>query len=238
MVRFSQWETEMKERIESAPCERGNDLVSFLYQELEGRELRDFQQHLNGCASCSGELTSFQEVRSSVVAWRQESLGVNTAPVRPAASFTNFERPSAVAAIRQFLALSPVWLKGAVAFASLLIFAVVVSLVMKLGAAPQAPLASSEKVYSEAELRAKVEAGVQQRLMELNAVNKNPANETTQPQLIVARQPTPKSKAVLTSKTPRAPLTKSEREQLAADLRLISPTEDSDLDLLGEHINR
>jgi len=43
---------------------------------------------------------------------------------------------------------------------------------------------------------------------------------------------------VLTAKTRRAPLTKSEREQLAADLRLISQTEDSDLDLLGEHINR
>jgi anti-sigma factor RsiW len=225
----------MKERIENAPCERGNDLVSFLYQELEGRELRDFEQHLSGCSSCSQELASFQEVRSSVVAWRQESLGINPAT---AAGFRDFGKPSAAAAIRQFFALSPVWLKGAVAFASLLFFAAVISLVMKSGATPPAPLVSSDKIYSEAELRAKVEAGVQQRLTELNAVN-NPAKEATQPQLTAARQPTPKAKAVLNAKIRRAPLTRSEREQLAADLRLISPTtEDSDLDLLGEHINR
>lgn len=238
MVRFSQWETEMTERIESAPCERGNDLVSFLYQELEGLELQDFQQHLSGCSSCSQELASFQEIRSGVVAWRQDSLGINTVPAKAATGFTNLEKPSAVSAIRQFFALSPVWLKGAVAFASLLFFAVVVSLVMKSSTAPQAPLVAFDKVYSEAELRVKVEAGVQQRLKELSAVNNNPAKETTQPQLIVVRQPTAMSKAVLTAKTRRAPLTKSEREQLAADLRLISPTEDSDLDLLGEHINR
>jgi anti-sigma factor RsiW len=227
----------MKERIESASCERGNDLVSFLYQELEGRELRDFQQHLSGCSSCSQELASFQEIRSGVVAWRQESLGVNTVPARTA-GFTNFAKPSAVAAIRQFFALSPVWLKGAVAFASLLFFAAVISLAMKSGATPQAPMVRSEKVYSEAELRAKVEAGVQERLKELNVINNTPSQEVTQPLLAVARQPTSKSKAGLTAKTRRAPLTKSEREQLAADLRLISQTEDSDLDLLGEHINR
>jgi len=227
----------MKERIESAPCERGNDLVSFLYQELEGGELRDFQQHLSGCSSCSEELASFQEIRSGVVAWRQESLGMNTVPAR-AAGLTNLAKPSAAAAIRQFFALSPVWLKGAVAFASLLFFAVVISLTMRSGANPQTPVVLSDKVYSEAELRAKVEAGVQERLKELNVVNNNASQETTQPQLIVARQPTSKSKAVLTAKTRRAPLTKSEREQLAADLRLISQTEDSDLDLLGEHINR
>ena len=177
----------MKERIESAPCERGNDLVSFLYQELEGRELRDFQQHLSGCSSCSEELASFREIRSGVVAWRQESLGMNTVPAR-AAGFTNFAKPSAVAAIRQFFALSPVWLKGAVAFASLLFFAVVISLTMKSGANPQAPVVLSDKVYSEAELRAKVEAGVQERLKELNVINNNPSQEATQPQLIVARQ--------------------------------------------------
>lgn len=226
----------MKERIESASCERGNDLVSFLYQELEGLELRDFQQHLSGCSSCSKELASFQEIRSGVVAWRQESLGMNTLPAR--APFIDFAKPSAIAAIRQFFALSPVWLKGAVAFASLLLFAVVISLAMKSGATPQAPVVLSDKVYSEAELRAKVEAGVQERLKELNAVKNKPAKEANQPQLIVVRQPTSKPKGVITAKTRRGPLTKSEREQLAADLRLISPTEDSDLDLLGEHINR
>ncbi|MGH9905001.1 MAG: hypothetical protein ACRD8U_05370, partial [Pyrinomonadaceae bacterium] len=34
------------------------------------------------------------------------------------------------------------------------------------------------------------------------------------------------------------PLTKSEREQLKADLRLISPDDDSDFELLGDRLNR
>ena len=36
----------------------------------------------------------------------------------------------------------------------------------------------------------------------------------------------------------RGPLTKTEREQLAADLRLIIPQDDPDLDLLGDENNR
>ena len=227
----------MKET-ERVGCERGNDLVSYLYNELDERELRDFQKHLTGCASCSAELASFQEIRSSVIAWRQQSLGVTTVPAH-AGVFANVEKASALAAIRQFFALSPSWLKGAVAFASILFFAAVAFLLMNLNARPTAPLVHSEKVYSEEEMRAKVDAEIQARLNELNRAKDNPVNES-QPQLVEAAQPPKsKSKSVLyNARTRRAPLTKSEREQLAADLRLISPTGDPDLNLLGEQINR
>ena len=241
----------MKETMESAGCDRENDLISFLYHELAGRELREFQQHLNGCSSCSAELGSFQNVRAGVVAWRQESLGLSVFAAKSKAARMNLAKPSAVAAFRQFFALSPVWLKGAAAFASLLLLVALIWLVMKSGADPEVPLVKSApvggvesksnldfagKVYSEAEMRAKVEAGVQERLAELRAVDNNPVSDK-QPPLIVVRQSTPITKPTHTAKTRRSPLTKAEREQLAADLRLISPTEDSDLDLLGEHIN-
>jgi len=36
----------------------------------------------------------------------------------------------------------------------------------------------------------------------------------------------------------RRPLSKSEREELAADLRLISGKSDSEIDLLGDRINQ
>lgn len=36
----------------------------------------------------------------------------------------------------------------------------------------------------------------------------------------------------------RRPLSKSEREQLAADLRLITPDDEEDFDLFGDRINR
>ena len=156
----------MEDKIGDLICERSDDLISFLYQELDEREVRNFKQHLADCASCSRELNSFSEIRNGVVAWREQSLGIINH--RPSLAFSFAEKPSALAAIRQFFALSPLWLKGSVAFASVLLFAAVAFLVVSLKAKPAAPLASTDKVYSEAELKAKVEEGIQARLKELN----------------------------------------------------------------------
>lgn len=225
----------MEDKIGNLICERSDDLISFLYQELDEREVRSFEQHLADCSSCSRELSSFSEIRNGVVAWREQSLGIiNT---RPSLAFSFTEKPSAIAAIRQFLALSPLWLKSSVAFASVLLFAAVAFLVVSLKAKPAAPLSSAAKVYSEAELKAKVEEGIQSRLKELNPQDDAVKEEMRRTPLLV-EQSKPKVKSPGSKvKTRRAPLTASEREQLAADLRLISPTED-DLNLLGEQINR
>nr|MBA3257654.1 zf-HC2 domain-containing protein [Pyrinomonadaceae bacterium] len=67
-------------KIPDAPiCERGNDLIAFLYGEVDERAARDFEQHILNCAECESELGAFKQIRSSVVAWRQESLGGATA---------------------------------------------------------------------------------------------------------------------------------------------------------------
>lgn len=216
-------------------CERSDDLISFLYHELDEQECRAFEQHLADCASCSRELSSFSEIRNGVVAWREQSLGVIN--YRPNLAFGFAEKRSAVAAIRQFFVLSPFWLKGSVALASLLLFAAVAFLVVSLKAKPAAPLASTDKVYSEADLRAKVEEGVQARLKELTPQGDAVKEDSMQKPLLV-QQSKPKAKSLGSYvKTRRAPLTASERQQLAADLRLISGSED-DLNLLGEQINR
>ena len=110
----------MQHRIESSICERCDDLISFLYDELGEREARDFQKHLAGCASCSTQLDSFKDVRSNVVAWRDQSLGSTLLPARAEFGIRQTEKQSALAAIRQFLNLSPLWFKGAIAFASIL----------------------------------------------------------------------------------------------------------------------
>jgi hypothetical protein len=225
----------MEDKTGNLICERSDDLISFLYQELDEREGRSFEQHLADCASCSLELSSFSKIRNGVVAWREQSLGIINH--RSSLAFGFAEKPSALAAIRQFFALSPLWLKGSVAFGALLLFAAIAFLVVSLKAKPVAPLAMSAKVYSEAELRAKVEEGIQARLTELNPQDDVVKEEFTRTPLLV-QQSKPKVKSVgVNVKTRRAPLTESEREQLAADLRLISPTED-DLSLLGEQINR
>ena len=43
-------------------------------------EESEFQRHMHECSSCSEELAAFSDIRSSVVAWRDESLGNITSP--------------------------------------------------------------------------------------------------------------------------------------------------------------
>src|SRR5688572_3052510 len=98
---------------ETPDCERAADLIAFLYNEADERERRDFQLHLNECSTCREEAASFGVVRESIIEWRDEALaGFVSQPVT-----TNASRKSALAALRQFFDLSPLWLKGATAFA-------------------------------------------------------------------------------------------------------------------------
>lgn len=230
----------MKDRFDALICERGDDLISFLYHELNEREVRDFEQHLAICSSCNDELASFKDIRASVVAWREQTLGLSPIVATDRLALSQTRKPSALAAMRQFFALSPVWLKGAVAFASILFVAAMAFLVMNLRTNPSVPMVASDKRYSEDELKTKIEEGIQIRLKELNSSTAPPRQVVAQaPEL--RQSPKPKLKpatAVGNTRRGRAPLTRSERQQLAADLRLISPNDDSDLQLWSEQINR
>lgn len=232
----------MEERIDNPICERGIDLIAFLYHETSEREAQDFERHLAKCSECARELVAFRKIREGVVAWRQESLGIS--PIRDhessSAVFGRSEKPSALIALRQFFELSPLWLKGAVAFASVLFCVAAVLMVASLREKPESTVVRDGKVYSDQELKAKVEEGIQARLRELNAQQGNTAREESQrsPVIVQNEKRRLREAAGYRVKTQRAPLTRSEREQLAADLRLISPKEDSDLDLLDEELNR
>src|SRR5215510_3495277 len=104
----------MNERNNSPDCERAPDLMAFLYNEASEAEAHDFQLHLQECGSCRAEAASFSVVRESITAWRDEALsGFVSSPV--------LKKPgtkSALAALRQFFDLSPLWLKGATALAA------------------------------------------------------------------------------------------------------------------------
>src|SRR5262245_53684375 len=102
----------MNETMNSPSCERAPDLVSFLYQEMDERETREFRLHLQQCSHCRGEAAALGVVRESITTWRDEALaGFVSMPV------TTKTKKSAMAALRQFFDLSPLWLKGAAAFA-------------------------------------------------------------------------------------------------------------------------
>lgn len=228
----------MEDRTEALICERSDDLISFLYHELGEREVRNFERHLATCSSCTRELASFKDIRAGVVAWREQTLGLSRISTPEPVALGQPGKRSAGEAIRQFFDLSPVWLKGAVAFASIIFVAAVGFLVINMNASPVVPMRAVEQGYSESELKAKIEEGVQARLKELNAPGQSRQQLVVQAPELVQR-PKPRFKSVRSeAKTRRAPLTKSEREQLAADLGLIFPSDDSDLYLWSEQINR
>jgi hypothetical protein len=231
----------MDDRVSRAICDRGNDLVAFLYGEANEREARDFERHLLSCFACKEELSSFQQLRQSVGAWRQESLSAIPAYSGNSRN-VELRKPSAAAAIRAFFDLSPLWVKGALAFAAALFCVVSIFAVILFLEKSQATVVENGKRYSEQELNAKIDQGVQAKLEE-NKVGKDGVVALPVVPIENTPQTTPKmtvSAVKLASDQPKAqrrPLTRSEREQLAADLRLVSPNDESDLDLESDKIN-
>ena len=49
-------------------------LVSYLYDDLAGRERATFERHVRECDDCRGELDALRGVRADLVSW---------SPVRP-----------------------------------------------------------------------------------------------------------------------------------------------------------
>ena len=206
---------------ETPECERASDLIAFLYNEADERERRDFQLHLNECSTCREEVASFGVVRESITAWRDEALAGFVS--RPVAT-----RKSALAALRQFFDLSPLWLKGATAFAMLAFCVLAVIAFVKIqNRNVQISSSSTEDTYTQEDVNRIVKEALAQQ-------------ENAKPRETVAVVESPKPKKLRTSQfaKSRQPLSRAEREQLAADLRLLSTDDDATLHLLGDRINQ
>jgi anti-sigma factor RsiW len=217
----------MNERQNSPTCERASDLIAFLYGEADEREARDFQLHLQQCTSCREELGSFGVVRESVTAWRDEALaGFVSTPVAAQS------RKSALAALRQFFDLSPLWLKGATAFAALT-FCVLAGLVLFRNNDNHVSSTKTNPgaVYSEEDVN---------RMLGQARAQQASVKPPVQPPVRVMK-PKPKISRVSSSTEfakKQRPLSKTERDQLAAELRLLSSGDDASLHLLGDRINQ
>src|SRR6267378_4214400 len=148
----------MKEDVLAPGCERKNDLVAYLYGELDPGERTAFRGHLQDCRSCSLEFAEFGNIRESVVAWRNEALVGVTSPAFPASPVIRADRPrpTALTALREFFNLSPPWMKGAVVFASLLFCLFAVLAAARLRETPPAPVATDPNLqaYSKQQLNA------------------------------------------------------------------------------------
>ena len=242
----------MKEEVNALNCGRENDLIAFLYGELDEVKSQTFERHMHECPACSNELAALGLIRESVVNWRNEALsgvisGNTIAESRLAR--VGHEKPSALAALREFFNLSPLWMKGAVAFASLLFCLLAGLAIAHWQDTPPEAVATNpnNQAYSEQQLKALVERRVQDELQRL----KNSAEQA--PGIVVGNTSQPKSGSRVKhgaelannvaeqnfgGQKARRPLSRVEREQLASDLRLISPQKDGELDLLDDKINQ
>lgn len=212
-------------------CERASDLIAFLYGEADEREVREFRLHLEQCSHCREEVASLGVVRESITAWRDEALaGFVASPV------VTPQKKSALAALKQFFDLSPLWLKGATALAAVT-FCVLVGLVVfrSNNNHVSSTIKNPGAVYTEEEVSRMVDEALARQASVKPPVENPPIRVTTwadlHPKGSRVKSPTQYAKS-------RRPLSKAEREQLAAELRLVSTGEDATLHLVGDRINQ
>ena len=220
----------MKEINNSLDCERAGDLIAFLYGEADEREAREFQIHLKECDNCRAEVASFGVVRESIITWRDEALaGFVSTPL-----VTQPGRKSALMALRQFFDLSPLWLKGATALATIALC--VLAGLAFVNRNNDAPVVKTEAEPGVTYTAQEVDRIVKEALAKQAQQTPAPAPDT----LVKVQAPKPKGSRAPRSSSQfaksRRPLSRAEREQLAADLRLLSPRED--LNLLGDQIDQ
>jgi len=224
----------MNERQNSPGCERAPDLIAFLYGEADETEARDFQLHLQQCNSCREEMAAFGVVRESITEYRDEALaGFVSTPIA-----AQPQTKSALAALRQFFDLSPLWLKGATALAAVA-FCVLVGIVLfrNNNKHVTSTTVNANAVYTEQDVNRIVQEAL------ANQQKQQPSPKETSPHVVAVTTPksNPKGSRVSSSTQSarsRRPLSKAEREQLAAELRLLTSGDDATLHLLGDRINQ
>jgi hypothetical protein len=226
-------------------CDRSDDLVAFLYSELSEKETSDFQLHLHECSRCEQELGSFGEIRESIVSWRDAWLSTLTPSGESRIRFaTAAPRRSGLVALREFFNLSPLWMKGAVAFASLL-FCVCAALAVGYMTRTRQTLVvntPSDRIYTQEDVNKRVEAAVQAKETSLRATNEKqlsnaPAPENLKPRKAI-NSTTPSRGPAYANNTRnlRKPLSQRERMELAMDLGLLSSRDDDDIDIVTDRI--
>jgi hypothetical protein len=221
----------MNEMNNSPNCERASDLIAFVYDETNESERRDFELHLKQCANCHQEVESFGIVRESITAWRDEALsGFVSTPLAATA-----KKKSALAALREFFDLSPLWLKGATGFAVVAFCVLAAVAFMNVNTNERGDVASVPEKPHAVYTQADVDKAVKEALAKYES-SRHPQPEK-EPVTIVHSQQPKKAIAPQSAKS-RRPLTRAEREQLAAELRLLADDDDAGLNLLGDRINQ
>jgi hypothetical protein len=225
----------MNHREDINTCHFGDQLISVIYLEASEREASEFRAHMQTCKQCEVEVREFGEVRESIGSWKFEALSgtadATEVNLQPQTSRTK----SAVAALREFFDLSPLWLKGATAFATVLFCLLAALALVRFQQSPQATVVNSkpDAIYTQQEKDLLVQKALDQQRAEILAQTA-PAPEKIKIAVNQSEKPTTRPNTIVKG---RRPLAKWEREQLAADLRLLK-RHDDDIELLSDPINR
>ena len=222
-------------------CHRAEDLVTYLYGEASEADALDFSKHLEQCDACRSEFGVFNQVHESILTWRNEALGAAFDPRAVAmdsavesSQFVRHERKlSALAALREFFTVSPLWLRGATALAALLLLVFGVTMLFRLSSKPVVVVNNNiqEHRYTQQEVKAEVDKAVQKTRDEI-------AKQTISPSIVTLNneKPTPNRAQLANNQPTRAGrsrgLSRQERQQLAADLRLTNPAEEEEMQLV------
>ena len=233
----------MREINERPICHRSEDLVTYLYGEATAVEAEDFSAHIEQCDACRAEHAIFTQVHDSIVAWRNEALGaivvreaqgaepISLPITEPAAFAYRPRKLSALAALREFFTVSPLWLRGATAFGALLLCALLLFAVSRSWRRPiNVAKEANEPKYSQQQLDQEVEKQLKERMTALTKENPLPVKappKLQQPKSIQVRSQVVINHVRSGSQRARG-LNRQEREQLAADLGLI-PGRDEEL---------
>jgi hypothetical protein len=130
---------------------------------------------------------------------------------------------SALAALREFFTVSPLWMRGATAFAGLLLCALIVFAVSRLWQKPvQVVKDNGAPAYSREQFEKEVQKQVNERVASLTR-DREQKGEVTNP---VPRINSDATHRVRSKTQQSAKLTREERVQLAADLGLIPGREE------------
>ena len=230
----------MRTMNERPVCHRSEDLVTYLYNEASAAEAQDFAGHVETCEACRAEFAVFSQVHESILLWRNDALGsafspaAQTAPVLTEATtdsrqFVRHERRlPALAALREFFSVSPLWLRGATAFAALLLCILAVLAVSRFSQRPnQVVKIDPQLKYSQQDFDRAVQESVNEKVATLNRDNASKtkiSNATASDKRKVA-----KGRSEIAVNYVQRRLTRAEREQLLADLRLTPGRDDEEL---------
>jgi hypothetical protein len=107
-------------------CDRKEDLVTYLYNEMTSQEASDFKNHLHACAVCREELNAFTAVRETLHEWEMEA---------PPPRLEITVKPTFWRAFRDFFRVTPLW--GKLALGGVGALAVMALLNVNVAVGPQ-----------------------------------------------------------------------------------------------------